>query len=126
MSRLRISRVLLASCLSCDNVSDILYVFYLVFTISREPKGTPESRFNLDEAVTKMAKSFKPLVETYATKIRVESIVNHNAYVFKVGVLQIDGLLYEIMPGCTYPSERPTKTGTSNAPKKPMVALNSW
>lgn len=97
-----------------------------MLTISREPKGTPESRFNLDEAVTKTGKSFEPLVEIYIAKIRIEPLENHNAYVFGVGVLQVDGLLYEIMPGWAYPSECLTETGVPGVPKKPIVALNSW
>ena len=126
MSWLRISRVHRASCLSCDYVSNAPQLFYLVFTISRELKGTPESRFNLDEAATKTGKSFEPLVEAYTTKIRTEPLVDRTAYVLKVGVLQVHGLLYEIMPGCPYPSESLTEIGTSNTPKKPIVALNSW
>lgn len=59
-------------------------------------------------------------------KVRTRPLVNHNTYVIEVSVLQVDGFLYEIMPGCTYPSECLTEIGTSSAPKKPMVALNSW
>jgi len=111
MSRLRISRVHWASCLSCDKVSDALQAFYQVFTISRELRGTPESRFDLDEAVTKTAKSLGSLVEAYMIKLRIEPLVNRNAYVLGVGIFQVDGLLNEIMPGCTNPSKCPTKTG---------------
>jgi hypothetical protein len=82
--------------------------------------------FSLDEAVTKTTKSFEPLVETYIAEIRAEPLVNHSAYVFKVRVLQVGGLLDEIMPGCAYPSECLTEVGVPNPPKKPMVALNSW
>ena len=59
-------------------------------------------------------------------KIRIESLVNRDAYVFGLGILHVDGLLYEIMPGCDYPSECLAEFGVSSAPKKPMVALNSW
>ena len=101
-------------------------MFHWVFTISRELKETPESRFSLDEAVTKTAKSFEPLVEAYMAKIRIELLVNRDAYVFGFGVLHVDRFLCEIMPGCNYPSECLTEIGISSAPKKPMVALNSW
>ena len=86
----------------------------------------PESKFNLDEAVTKMARSFEPLTEACMAKIRIESSANCKTYMFEVSVLQVNGLLHEIMPSCIYPSECLVEIDISSAPKKPMVALNSW
>jgi len=59
-------------------------------------------------------------------KIRIESLVNRDTYVFGLGILRVDWLLYKIMPGCNYPSECLTEIEVSSTPKKPMVALNSW
>ena len=72
-----------------------------------------------------MAKSFEPPVEAYVTEIRIEPLVNRNAYVFEVGIFQVDWFLYKIIPGCNYPSECLTENCRPSAPKKPMVALNS-
>ena len=73
-----------------------------------------------------MARSFEPLAEACMVKIRIESSVNYNTYMFEVSVLQVDGLLHEIMPSCIYPSKCLVEIDISSAPKKPIVALNSW
>jgi hypothetical protein len=102
-----------------------LRAFNYVFTISRELKGTPESRFNLEEAVTKTANPSKPLGDIYTVEFSIELWANSCAYLRKVGVLHVDVVLGEIVPGCIYPSESLPEIRTHTTPKKPMVALNS-
>lgn len=126
ISRLRISRVRCASCLSCNEVSETRRSFHRALTISRELKGTPESRFNLEEEVTKTANSPGPLDRSYAAEFSIRSLVKCCAYVLEVCTLHVHRLPCEIMPGCTYPSDCRTEIGKSGAHRKPIVALNSW